>query len=251
MHIEEHIMGYLIAIQTTVCLTLALLAVSAFCSSTSLANAMRAIQHHGSINPNSSPNVLRPILGSTVFDRAVEVWKISGTNTSKLSSEYLGIGCNTNTHLGSRLLPPRGNLPPRIFFAIDLTGHGHCIQVQPAADPFHTISLKCNPNQCETNSIVVTKKLMTAKAPDIWTASQNSGPVSWKFDVLGRINHGSDMVKINLKYSDSSNKIQFNIVNATLTYTRNVYFCKQDQECIPDFVAIRSLNDPSKLAKSS
>ena len=85
---------------------------------------------------------------------------------------------------------------------------------------------------------------MTVRATDIWNASQNSGPVSWKFVVLGRINNQPDMAKISLTYSDKSNKVEFNIINASITYDKEVYFCNQAQ-CIPDFVAIRSLNNPA------
>lgn len=248
LDIEEAMMSSLIAIQTTICITLALLPVLAFCSYTLFANAMRATQSHSVANLNPSHNVLqRPPgfpsvlkIGSTVFDRVVELWKISNTNTSKLSSNYLGIGCNIYSHLGFRPLPQSGNLPPRMVFVVQPGGYGACIRV---GYPFHTIALRCDPNQCETNSIFIHRKI-TAKADDIWNSSQSVGSISWKFDVLGRIKSDPDMVKINFSYSDSSNKIEFNIVNATLTYGRQVYFCNLDQECIPGSLAMRSFNNP-------
>jgi len=62
--------------------------------------------------------------------------------------------------LESSHLPPNGSLKPRFTFFFDPR---NCVQ-----DPILTLVFKCDPNRCETNSILVAKKVMTAKAHDIW-----------------------------------------------------------------------------------
>ena len=136
-------MSHFPTIATTICATLAILAVLSFCSSHLIANAIQ-LHPHNMQSPPGFPYVLK--IGSTVFDRAVEVWKIFSANTSKLPSQYLGIGCNIYSHLKFRPLPPTGNLPPRMVFNIVPHGVGICISAQPVV-PFHTIALRCDPNQ--------------------------------------------------------------------------------------------------------